>query len=152
MDPFEGMNEVPSQWIKFSKIGDYVKGTLTDVREMESRIPGKEGTKTRVYELQVDSGQFHTSENKLDANGNKITIVSETPYVMTKGEFWLVGGKESIDNQMRNVRKGQIVGFRLSEIKPSKTPGFAAQKVIKVLVGGMDPEYMGQSAGDASVQ
>lgn len=143
-DPFAGMEEVRANWIKFNVVGDFVKGTLLSARQIPNRLPGKEGTMTTVYELRAHLGQFH------NADENKQVITP--PVVLKANDFWIVSGKESIDNQMRNVKPGTIIGFRLTEIKPSKTKGFNAQKVIKVLVGGQDPEYMGESAGDATAQ
>lgn len=138
-DQFQGLEEVKSQWIKWGKPGDWIRGTLTDVREMDSNLPGKTG-KVKVYEFLALAGSFHD----LDAKKNPV----ETPTVLEKGTIWTVGGKAGIDNQMRNVKIGQQFGMRFTEEKPAKTKGFNPIKVIKILVGGMDPEYQGQSSAD----
>lgn len=139
-DPLDNMQEVKSNWIKFGKIGDFVKGTLVSVRDIKSTLPGQEGKMNKVYELLTDAGSFHTIfEDK---------TVSKDATVVNPEEYWNVAGKPGIDSQMRNVKYGTIVAFRFSEEKPSKTKGFNPNKVIKVLVGGPDPEYMGQTSED----
>jgi hypothetical protein len=158
-DNFEGMQEQKSNFVKFNKIGDYVKGTLVDIRQIKSMLPNKQGHKSTVFELLTQIGSFHDAETKVDESGNKQILVTEPPKTLGAGEYWIVGAKDDIDptgkvlspglvNQMRNVKKGQIVGFRFTEVKPSKTAGFAPAKIIKVYVGGMDPNYMGQTSGD----
>ena len=46
-----------------------------------------------------------------------------------------------IDNQMRNIKIGQVVGFKFTDEKPSQKKGFNALKIIKVYAGEMDPEF-----------
>lgn len=138
---FEGLEEVKSQWVKWGRQGDWVRGTLTDVREVDSQLPGQTG-KVKVYEFIAAGGSFHgITDGKVD----------DKPTVLGKGDFWTAGGKAGIDNQMRNVKIGQVFGMRFAEEKPSKTKGFNPTKVIKVLVGGIDPEYQGQTSGDVNV-
>lgn len=155
----DGMREAKNNFVKFSKVGDFVKGTLVDTRTMKSTLPGKDGHKNTVFEVMVHAGEYHDAESSVDANGNKTVKVSENPTVLNEGDFVTVGAKDDIapdgkvlnkglTDNLRNVKVGQIVAFQFTEIKPSKTPGFAPAKIIKVLVGGMDPNYMGQKAGD----
>lgn len=138
---FNESHAVKSNWVKFGKINDFIKGTLIDVREMMSNMPGKEGQKVKVYEFLAHAGSFHD----LDEKRNPV----ETPTIVNEGEYWTIGGKVGIDAQMRNVKLGTIVGMRFAEEKPSKTKGFNATKIIKVYVGGQDPNYMGQTAQDS---
>ena len=157
---WENMREASSNFVKFSKIGDFIKGTLVDTRIIKSKIPGKENKLTTVFELMAHCGEFHDSESSVDEGGNKKVTIIEPAIIIKEGDYFLVGGKDEIEagtnkvvnpgltSQMRNVKKGQIVGFRFDSTKPSKTPGFAAAKIIKVLIGGMDPNYMGQTAAD----
>lgn len=138
---FNEDNAVKSNWVKFGKINDFIKGTLIDVREMTSTMPGKEGQKVKVYELLTHAGSFHD----MDENKNPV----EPAIVINEGEYWNVGGKVGIDTQMRNVKLGTIVGMRFADEKPSKTKGFSATKIIRIYVGGQDPNYMGQTAQDS---
>mgnify|MGYP003148760764 CR=1 FL=1 len=118
-------NEVKSNWIKFNvPMEDKVLGTLIAKRTMKSQIPGKENEDVSVYELKADVGSFHN----VDASKK---LIAE-PVVINAGEIWAVGGKNSIDAQMRNVKVGQKVGFKFIDEKPSKTKGFAPAKSIKI--------------------
>ncbi len=141
-DLFDPSNEVKPQWMKWGKIGDRIRATLLGVRDMDSQLPGKEGTKVKVYECRVHDGQYHV----LDENKQ----IVEMPNVFRPGEIVLIGGKPGIDNGMRYVKPGQIFGMSYSGNKPSKTNGFSPTKTIKVFAGEMDPEYMGERAGDVA--
>ena len=144
-DPFEeGMSEVKTSWVKWGKIGDFIKGTLVDIREINSMLPGKEGQRVKVYEILAQMGSFH----QIDEEKKPI----DPPVVINVGEYWTIGGKPGIDSQMRNIKLGRIVGLRFTEAKPSKTKGFNALKVIKIYVGGMDPNYVGQNSADVEVR
>ena len=138
-DAMKDLQEVKSSWVKWGKVGDYVRGTLVSIREMNSNLPGKEGERVKVYELLTECGQFHDIDNDKKPVEPAITI--------GKGEYWQIGGKVGIDNQMRNVKIGQIIGMVFAEVKPSKTKGFNSLKIIKVRVGGMDPNFGTESLG-----
>lgn len=139
-----GLNEVKSQWIKWGKVGDWIRGTLTDVREMENQNADRAGEMVKVYEFIASGGSFHFFEKV-----NGVVTVDEQPTLLEKGSIWTVGGKAGIDNQMRNVKIGQTFGMRFAEEKPNaKNKSYSPTKVIKVLVGEMDPEYQGQTGAD----
>ena len=105
---FEGLEEVKSQWIKWGQPGDWVRGTLCDVREMESQLPGKkQGEMVKVYEFIAAGGSFHD----LDEKKNPLPDAR----ILEKGSVWTIGGKAGIDNQMRNVKLGQVFGMRFAE-------------------------------------
>lgn len=137
---FSSENEVKAAWLKFNKIGDWFTGTLLSVREMDNRLPGKEGTKVKVYEFKASGGQFH------NIDGNKQLL--EVPVNIEAGQVWTLGGKTVIDNAMRSVKLGTKVGLKFTETKPSKTKGFNDTKIIKVYASGIDPEWMGEDAVD----
>jgi hypothetical protein len=118
-------NEVSSNWVKFYvPMEDKVFGTLIAKRTMKSIIPGKESEDVNVYELKTDVGSFHNVDDK--------KVVIPEPVTINAGEIWSVGGKNSIDVQMRNIKIGQKIGFKFLDEKPSKTKGFAPAKNIKV--------------------
>lgn len=124
-DVFDESNEVPSNWVKFNvPQEDRIFGTLIDKRQIKSQLPGKEGELAWVYEMKADYGSFHEQDDKKK--------VVEEPVVINAGEVWSVGGKESIDVQMRNIKLGQKIGFKFVDELPSKTKGFAPAKRIKV--------------------
>lgn len=141
-DPMGDLNEVKSQWVKWGKPGDWIRGTLCDVREMDSQLSDKPG-KVKVYEFIAAGGSFHNFEKVAGE-----TKVDAEPTLLEKGQVWTIGGKAGIDSQMRNVKIGQIFGMRFSEEKPNKNKAFSPTKVVKVLLGEMDPEYQGQTAAD----
>ncbi len=118
-------NEVQSTWVKFNvPMEDKIMGTLIAKRQINSTIPGKEGTKTNVYDLKADTGSYHVLDDKKK--------VVETPVVVEPGSFYSIGGTNVIDRQMQNIRVGQKIGFKFIEEKPSKTKGFAPAKIIRV--------------------
>lgn len=122
---FDESNVVTSNWIKFNVTDeDKVMGTLIAKRQMKSTLPGKEGEMVWIYELKADYGSFH----ELDEN----KVVIPEPVIVEEGTFWSVGGKPIIDRQMQNVKVGQKVGFKFTDIVPAKTKGFNPAKTIKV--------------------
>jgi len=141
-DIFDPANEVKSVWLKWGQPKDFIEGTLIDIREIESQIPGKEGEMNKIYEIRANSGSFHD----LDEKKNPVPEAT----VLAQGDVWTVGGKPGIDSQMRNAKIGQKVGMRFVEEKPSKTKGFNPTKVIKIFLGAMDTEFQGELPGDES--
>lgn len=127
--------------LKFGKPGDWFKGTLTEnTRQMKNNLSAK-GEMQTVFEFQAHGGSFH---NIVD------NVVQEEATAVEKGEFWsYITGKPALLNQLKGAKLGQIIGLRFKEIKPSKTKGMNPAKIIQVYLGGMDPDYQGQSANDA---
>jgi len=142
---FNPNNEVKSSFVKWGKVGDWFEGTLHDVRQVDSTLPGQEGQKQNIYEFFVRAGCFHDRIVEKLANGEEKISYRQT--VLKKGELWSVGGNKTIDGQMRRIVIGQIFGIRFTELKPSKSKGFADQKVRKVYPGAMDKDYTGATTG-----
>jgi len=118
-------NQVTSNWVKFYvPMEDKIFGTLIAKRVMKSAIPGKENEDVNIYELKAEAGSFHQVDDSKK-------VIPE-PVIINAGEVWSVGGKNSIDVQMRNIKIGQKVGFKFIDEKPSKTKGFAPAKNIKI--------------------
>lgn len=136
-DELEGMEEVKSNWFAKGKPGDFIKGTLVDIRVMDDSF--NPGEKVTNYELLAHGGSFHRLDDK------KLPVEEITE--VADGEYWMVGGNKSINGQMRNIKIGQIVGIRFVEETPSKTKGFASAKVIKVYQGKMDEEWVKENEG-----
>ncbi len=137
-DVFEGMKEVKAAFVKFSKIGDWCLGTFLGKRVIDSNL--NPGTMQTLYDFKMKSGLFHV----LDENKQ----VVEEPVSIETGTYWTVSGKKSIDDAMRNIKQGQIVGFKFEKLNPNKNKAFNPTKVIKVLEGAMDPDFMGESVDD----
>lgn len=124
-DVFNEENEVQSNWVKFNvPQEDKCFGTLLAKRQIKSQLPGKEGQLAWVYDMKMDYGSFHEQDEKKK--------VIEEPVIINAGDFYAVGGKDSIDAQMRNIKVGQKIGFKFIDELPSKTKGFAPAKRIKV--------------------
>jgi hypothetical protein len=139
VDVFDGMKEVKAAFVKFSKIGDWCKGTFIGKRVIPSNL--NPGTMQTLYDFKMHAGEFH----QLDPDTKQLI---ETPVVIESGTYWTVSGKKAIDDAMRNIKEGQIVGFKFEKINPNKNKAFNPTKVIKVLEGAMDPDFMGESADD----
>jgi hypothetical protein len=138
-DIFGGENEIKANWIKWGKIGNKVFGTLVGVREMKSQMPGKEGQMVKIYELLTEDGEFNDIVDK---------VVSAEVTKINKGETWLVGGGPGLDNAMRNIKVGQIIGIKFTEEKPPKQKGFNPIKVKKVYTEGkMNEEWLKEQNG-----
>ena len=130
---FSDSNEIKAKWVKFCNIGDGVIGTLTEIRKVPSFLPGKEGELVTVYDLKVKSGSFH----ELDAKKNPVEVAT----VLNPGDYYSVSGKKAIDDRMRNIAYGTVVGFKFTEEVPNKTKGFNPTKIIKVYNFGLDPDF-----------
>jgi hypothetical protein len=141
-DIFNDANEVKVEYnnIKFGKIGDYFKGTLTDnTRQIVNNLSPKKEMQT-IFEFKAHAGSFHDIVKKQ---------IAATPTAIEKGEFWsYITSKPAIIQQMKNAKIGQVVGLRFAEIKKATQPGFDDTKIIKVFLGAMDPEYQGETAQD----
>ena len=121
-DDFSEANEVPSNWVKWNvEAQDSILGTLTRKYEAKDTL---KGIIVENYEIKADYGEFH----ELDAKKKLI----EEPIVVKEGEMWSIGGKESLQKQMTNVKVGQKVGFKFVALMEAKTPGYNPAKIIKV--------------------
>ena len=142
IDPMDGMEEqkVVYHNIKFGKIGDWFRGVLVDnTRQIQNNLSKTKEMQT-IYEMKAIGGLFHDIVKKQ---------VAAEPTVPVEGEFWsFITSKPAIVQQLKGCVPGQIIGFRFAETKESKTAGFDDTKIIKVYVGGMDPNYQGETARD----
>src|SRR3990167_8851637 len=127
-DVFDEENAVKANWVKWGKAGNKIFGTLMSVREMESQFPDKKGEMVKVYEFLAEGGEF----NDIDEDKKPVKEVT----TINPGEIWLVGGKVGLDNAMRNIKVGQILGIKFTEEKPNKTKGFSPLKIVKVFTEG----------------
>src|SRR3990167_5830813 len=102
-------NEIPSNCMKFNVSAaddaescDKIFGTLVSKRQIKSTIQGKEGEMVNVYEIKASKETFF---HVLD---EKKKLVEEA-IVINPGDVYSVGGTKVIDNQMRNVKVGQMI-------------------------------------------
>jgi hypothetical protein len=145
-DPLEGGQEITSKMIGFNKVGDWVKGTYTSKKRVDSKNSKDADGKINLYELKVESGEFHPAETGTDDNGNKVVKLLP-PVTVKAGDYYQIwGGKSAIDDGFKRVALGTLVGLRLTETQPSKTKGNSPFKVFKFVSFGLDPNYMGESS------
>lgn len=147
-------NAIPSNWMKFNvsaaddvENADKIFGTLVSKRQIKSTMQGKEGEMVNVYEIKASKETtFHVVDEKKK-------LVAE-PIMINVGDVYSVGGTKVIDNQMRNVKVGQMIGLKFVEEQPSKTKGFAPAKIVKVFAPKnedgspqMDEEFLKEQGG-----
>lgn len=128
--------EVASQAVTFGKPGDFIKGTYTGSKNVNTNLGP-----TVLYELKGDVGVYHNVDSKKNPVEPAVSVV--------KGVFYNVWrGKEgsTISDLFKKAKLGDIVAIQFKEEKESKTKGYAPFKVMKVMQFGKDPEYMGESA------
>lgn len=103
----EGFARPPSNWFKFGKPGDFIKGKLISKAEQDNRQ--KPGEKQWVYEIEAEDGEFHNIVEK---------VVEDEATKLEVGETYLVGGKTIIDKGMRKCAISQRCIMRyLSDFK-----------------------------------
>lgn len=110
---FEGGEEVKSNWFKFEKVGDGIKGTLLGHRFSKSKnaqFPDQE-----VYEIRK-------------ADGSLVNIGISTK-------------KSGTVARLNSIAPGTIVGIVFESTTPAETKGFADAKNLVVLTYGTDPDF-----------
>jgi hypothetical protein len=139
---FNEKNEVKVEYktLAWGKVGDWFKGTLTDnTRQIPNNLSQKKEMQT-IFEFKAHGGSFHDIIKK--------QVQSEAT-TCEPGDFWsLITSKPGILSQLKKAQLGQIVGLRFAETKEAKQAGYDDAKIIKVFLGGMDPDYQGESNGD----
>jgi len=129
MTIFNDDNKVKSNWFQKNKIGDSIEGTYIAKRIVMNQLRGKEQI---IYELKAADGQF-----------------------------WNVGGGDpnakfpaGIDIQMRNVKLGQVIGFKYTEDKPSTTVGMNPTKKVQVFANPdiVDEEWLKQQDDENAIE
>ena len=146
-DVFSDENIIPSNWVSWgTPVEDKIFGTLIRKFKTTSNYDGKEKT-VENYELKADFGSYH----KLDDKKNPVEPAIE----VVANEFYNIGGKDSIEKQMRNIKVGQKIGFKFIEETPSKVKGHAPAKIIKVFAPKnddgsfkMDEEWLSEQGSD----
>lgn len=143
---FSDLKEVKSNWIKWGKVGDYIRGTLTESKEISSTLPGKEDERNRVYEIMAECGKYH------DLDNDKKPI--EPAIELKKGDYYLVSGGsykdgiatskggEMFDNQLKKAQVGQVIGIAFVDEIPPIRKGFSAFKLKKVMLGDMNHAFL----------
>lgn len=106
--------EVKSNFVKFNKVGDFIKGTIVNIV-----TPDKDdvyGKRERKIVIKASEGEWH------ETSGEK--TVAEV------GEEYRVSAKEAIEVQIKKAVIGNVMMFKYTESRKSKTPGFQPTKII----------------------
>lgn len=127
MSLYDTGNQIKASWVKWGKVGNKIAGTLISIREMESRLPEKRGQMMKIYEILADDGEFNDIVDKKPVD--EVTKINP-------GEIWLVGGGLGLDNSMRNIKVGQIIGIKYTEERPNSDKLKNPTKVKKVFTEG----------------
>lgn len=148
----EREEEVQSNWVRWGKMGNTIKGTLIAVRSMNSTLPGKQGEKVAIYEIKATEGEY----NEMD---KKTKVAIEPSITIEAGDIYNIGGKPMIDRQMRNIKLGTKIRMTYTHDIPAKNSGFSDQKAVKVFVvkdgSGqpvMDQEWLDEQAREEEVR
>lgn len=127
-------NEAKNNFVGFNEVGDYILGTLTSRKQVESTLPDRAGEMQWVYEFKVRDAQYHLLDDK-----KKVIDEVVAP---EEGEIVSVGGRKVIDSRMARVKVGQVVGLKFVEELEAKTRGYNPTKLIKVFTPkGDDGEF-----------
>lgn len=118
VDTWTNAEEVKSNWFKFDKVGDKVKGTLLSRKLQPSSNP--QFPDQWIYELKTE-----------DSVQNVGISVKKAGTVQ----------------RLNSCSDGEIVGIAFDSETPSKSKGFAATKNLKVFTFGMDGAYATPSNG-----
>lgn len=119
-DPwYEGGKEVQSNWFKFEKVGDRIKGTLTKRYYQEGRdnFPDQE-----IAVLRLEDGQMWNVGIPVNKKG---TI-----------------------QRMKSCKIGEIIGFVFDSEGEPPQKGFNPSKNIKLISFGMDENFDEFSEGE----
>lgn len=144
-DIFDEGNAVANNWVKFTKKGDYIKGTLLSRRQVENKKADKPGTMQWIYEIKAAHGDFHML--------NDLKEIVEPSVKIEEGEVYNVGGHYTFDPAMTKIKIGQIFAVRFEETKPSGTKGYAPMKIFKVYTNGtMDDAWLEEQRSGMSLE
>ena len=127
----ESYEEIKAKNFKFGGIGDYLRGTLTDVNKTTS--PDSYGKLSHIYSVKAEGGSFYNSTKNEKTGKFKM---DDVPTVVKKGEdytFFISNDKGVVISAMKDIKIGQKFEIKFAESKPT-TKGNDV-KVIKVFAG-----------------
>lgn len=114
-------NGVRSNFVKFNKVGDFIKGTLTEMVTPDK--PDAYGKKERKLTVKAVEGKWH------EADGSEVDAVP--------GEMYRVGAKPGVEAQITSSVLGHRMMFKLTELRKNNKGN--PTKIITVLTQ-KDPE------------
>jgi len=130
-----------SNYVKFNKVEDFVKGTLIEVIPSDGSLDKYGNKRATIYVLRTESGKWWGGQ-KDDNTGNY--IIDDQPTEAQADEEWRVTGNKFVDGYMKDIKVGQKIIIRMIELRKSKK-GYPA-KIIKVFAGPMDQAVLDEQA------
>lgn len=128
------VQEVKSQTVKFSKVDDVIKGTLTGIKELDVKDMQGKVVRKKIREFKAIAGFYHESDPVTYAPVEpKIDLIPGEYY-----KFWSRG--EQLEDDLKKIKIGQIFAVKFLKYGEKK-PGKQAPKIMKVFFGEMDPEF-----------
>jgi len=118
-EDFNEENIPASSWMKFTKVGDYIKGTFVEKSIKPASGDFKEQT---VYKLV-------NCETMID--GSK----------QDESEFSVGVSSRYVIERLQHAKPGQRVGLKFEKSIPAKVKGHHDAKSIMPNLWGMDPDY-----------
>lgn len=143
----QGGKKVDTQAVTFGKVGDFIKGTYTGVKVVNT--PNGE---TPLYELKGILGSFHLVDDRKNPVEPPVTVETGSYYNVwgsmkpTSGAYAMTSMLGGVVGVPGKARIGDIVAFQLVSETPSKTKGNAPFKKYESLQFGKDPNYMGEDS------
>lgn len=144
LDPYAGLDDDSAEMkdanMTWGKVGDYIMGTLVDVKR---GIDTQYGLND-VYIIMAKEGEYH--ETVKDKDGNKVLADKPTP--ISESDYMSVWGRtKRFNDQMERIRIGQILCLKLREIIPSKKESNQPFKRIAIYTKGViDPNFTQDTA------
>jgi len=127
----ETYDEVKSKTFKFGGVGDFIKGTLTDVTKTTTK--DSYGKLSYIYSILAEEGTFFGS-TKNEKTGKYVIDAEAT--IVKDGEdynFFISEGKGVVIGAMKDVAIGQKFMIKFTDLKPTDKGNDA--KIIKVFAG-----------------
>ena len=127
----DGYEEIKSKAFNFGGVGDFIKGTLTDISKTTSQ--DKYGKLSHIYSVRAEEGSFlGTTKNEKTGKYD----LNKEPTIINKGEDYAVfirNDKGIVIGKMKDIVLGQKFKIQLTELKPTNKGNDL--KVISVFAG-----------------
>lgn len=127
----ENYEEIKSKTFKFGAVGDYLKGTLTDIAK--TQVADSYGKLSHIYSVRALEGSFIGSTK---SEKTKKFTLDEAPTIVKKDEdftFFISNDKGVVISAMKDIKIGQKFMVKFIESKPTVKGNDV--KIIKVFAG-----------------
>jgi len=132
MSIFSEENKVTGSVMKFKNVKDKIEGTLLSIRDTVSTLSGNP---QQVYEIKASGKEVITE-------GKSVPV--------KEGDVWVIYSTKFIENQMRHINVGQIIGLIFEKEEKPKQNGHNPMKCITVFANSniVDEKFL--ASRDAS--